>query len=524
MPVTALKSPEAAARWLRSWVTGTLTTDSRKVKPGDAFIAWPGQANDGRRFVQAALAAGATTCIVEREGLESHGFDDARIASLPGLKAAAGVLADAFFDQPSATLDMLAVTGTNGKSSSAWWAAQALTLLGRRTGVIGTLGIGEPPGAGGAAHIEFTGLTTPDPVMLHAALRRFANQGFAACAIEASSIGIEEQRLNGLRVAVAIFTNFTQDHLDYHGTMDAYWAAKRRLFAWPGLRAVVINIDDPRGESLARELAASGALSVWSVSAQRAASLTAREVGYVDGGLAFTLHEGEVHVPVRSTLIGDYNVSNLLGVIGALRALGIPLAEAAAAVPQLSAVPGRMQRVGDGLGMPQVVVDYAHTPDALDKVLAALRPLAQARGGRLVCVFGCGGNRDASKRPLMGAIAARGADRVVVTSDNPRGEAPQAILAQIVAGIERRAGTAVIEDRRVAVAQAVAGASPRDVVVLAGKGHEDYQEIAGVRHPFSDVAEATQALMQRGAGLRSAAAGAPVPSGSGHAAPSGQVR
>jgi UDP-N-acetylmuramoyl-L-alanyl-D-glutamate--2,6-diaminopimelate ligase len=272
--VTALKSPEAAARWLRSWVTGTLVTDSRTVKGGDAFIAWPGQAVDGRRFVDAALAAGAATCVVEREGLEAHGFDDARIASLPGLKAEAGVIADAFFDHPSASLDMLAVTGTNGKSSTAWWCAQALTLLGRRAGVIGTLGIGEPPiigPAGREQRIEFTGLTTPDPVMLHAALGRFVKDGFSACAIEASSIGIEEQRLAGLRVTAAIFTNFTRDHLDYHGTMESYWAAKRKLFGWPGLRAAVVNIDDERGAALADELAREPGktpLHLWTVSTQ----------------------------------------------------------------------------------------------------------------------------------------------------------------------------------------------------------------------------------------------------------------
>jgi UDP-N-acetylmuramoyl-L-alanyl-D-glutamate--2,6-diaminopimelate ligase len=501
MTVTSLKSPEAAARWLRSWVTGTLVTDSRKVRPGDAFIAWPGQAVDGRRFVPAALAAGATTCVVERDGLEEFGFDDARIASLPGLKTEAGVIADAFFDHPSAALDVLAVTGTNGKSSTAWWCAQALTLLERRAGVIGTLGIGEPPLPGRASNLDFTGLTTPDPVLLHAALRRFAAEGFAACAIEASSIGIEQQRLAGLRIAVALFTNFTRDHLDYHGTMDAYWAAKRRLFDWPGLRAAVINIDDERGAALARELARTP-LDLWTVSTRDAsARLVAGPLAYADGGLAFTLHEGEAQAPLRSSLIGDYNAHNLLGVIAALRALGVPLAAAAAVVPRLTAVPGRMQRVGDGLGAPQVVVDYAHTPDALDKVLGALRPLAAARGGRLVCVFGCGGNRDATKRPLMGAIAARLADRVMVTSDNPRGESPAAIVAQIVAGIEElpsRSHTEVVEDRRTAIAQAIAEASARDVIVLAGKGHEDYQEIAGVRHPFSDVAEATQALMQRG--------------------------
>jgi UDP-N-acetylmuramoyl-L-alanyl-D-glutamate--2,6-diaminopimelate ligase len=499
--VTALKSPEAAARWLRSWVTGTLATDSRKVRPGDAFIAWPGQAVDGRRFVDAALKAGATTCIVERDGLEAHGFDDARIASLPGLKAEAGVIADAFFDHPSAALDMVAVTGTNGKSSSAWWVAQALTLLSRRCGVVGTLGIGEPPAAGRDGTVVYTGLTTPDPVLLHAALARFVKEGFAACAIEASSIGIEEQRLAGLRIAVAVLTNVTRDHLDYHGTMAQYWSAKRKLFDWAGLTAAVVNIDDAHGAALAEELTRTP-LDVWTVSTRTAARLRARDIGYADGGLAFTAVEGETAQPVKSTLIGEYNVHNLLGVLAALRALGVSLLEAVTTVPQLSAVPGRMQPVGDGIGAPQIVVDYAHTPDALQKVLDALRPLARARGGALVCVFGCGGDRDASKRPLMGAIAARAADRVVVTSDNPRSESPRAIVEAIVAGIGDRTRTDVIEDRRAAIARAVASAAPGDVVVLAGKGHEDYQEIAGVRHQFSDVVEATQALMQRGAGRK----------------------
>jgi UDP-N-acetylmuramoyl-L-alanyl-D-glutamate--2,6-diaminopimelate ligase len=224
----------------------------------------------------------------------------------------------------------------------------------------------------------------------------------------------------------------------------------------------------------------------------------ARDIGYSDGGLSFTLHEGSSSAAVKSTLIGDYNAHNLLGVLAALRALGVPLADAAAVVPQLSAVPGRMQRVGDGVGAPQIVVDYAHTPDALEKVLGALRPLAVARGGRLVCVFGCGGDRDATKRPLMGAIAAHGADHVVVTSDNPRSENPAAIIAGIVGGMADGSHADVTPDRRAAIARAVVEASPRDVIVLAGKGHEDYQEIAGVRQPFSDVTEATQALMQRG--------------------------
>jgi murE/murF fusion protein len=492
MALTRLKSPDAAARWLGAWCTGTLRSDSRQVRPGDAFIAWPGYANDGRRFVAAALGAGATTCLVESEGVETFGFDDARVAALPGLKAATGQIADLYFGHPSARLDLVATTGTNGKTSTAWWTAQALSSLGRRCGVVGTLGVGEP------SQLEFTGLTTPDPVALQAALRRFVDQGFAACAVEASSIGIVEHRLAGTRIGVALFTNFTRDHLDYHGSMETYWAAKRMLFGWPGLKAAVVNVDDLQGERLAAELQA-GPLDVWTVSARADARLVARDVVYLDGGLVFTLQEGEATVPVRSRLIGDYNVHNLLAVLGALRALGVPLADAAATVPGLTPVPGRLQRVTGvtaGDAGPEVVVDYAHTPDALEKVLLSLQPLAAARGGVLWCVFGCGGNRDASKRPLMGAIAARLAQHVVLTSDNPRHEAPQAILDQICAGISG-GRVAVIEDRRVAIGHALREAANDDVIVIAGKGHEDYQEIAGIKHPFSDVEEARLALERR---------------------------
>ena len=408
--VTALRSADAAARWLREWVTGTISTDSRKIRAGDGFIAWPGTATDGRRFVTSALQAGATTCLVEREGLEAFAFDDARIASLPGLKAATGPIADAFFEQPSRALEMIATTGTNGKTSTAWWTAQALSLLGRRCAVVGTLGVGEPPLAAAAPRqIEFTGLTTPDPVMLHAALRRFADRAFKACAIEASSIGIVEQRLAALRIVVALFTNFTRDHLDYHGTMDGYWAAKRRLFDWPGLRAAVINLDDPRGAALASELAGSP-LDVWTYSVRGPARIRAQGLGYVDGGLAFELHEAGPSLPVRSTLIGDYNASNLLAVIGGLRALGVSLADAASVVPQLTPVPGRMQRVARGPSTARGGRRLRPHPRRAGEGLQALRPLAAARGGRLWCVFGCGGDRDATKRPLMGAIAARDAD------------------------------------------------------------------------------------------------------------------
>jgi len=513
MPLTHLKSADAAARWLSSWVTGTLRTDSRQVRPGDAFIAWPGYANDGRQYVWQALERGAATCLVEHEGVDAFGFEDARVATLPQLKAATGLIASAYYRQPSGALRLVATTGTNGKTSTAWWTAQCLTLLGIRCGVIGTLGIGEPPvpgegdlhAEGGNTRIEFTGLTTPDPVLLQQGFRRMVDQGFGACAVEASSIGIVEHRLAGTAIEVALFTNFTRDHLDYHGDMEAYWVAKRELFGWPGLRAAVINVDDAQGAKLVAELAGKG-LDLWTVSTQDAARLRAADIGYRDGGLAFDVVEGTQRATVASGLIGDYNVNNLLVVIGGLRALGVPLPMAASVAAKVTPVPGRMQRVVAPEGelaavAPELVVDYAHTPDALEKALLALRTLAEARGGSLWCVFGCGGNRDASKRPLMGEIAGRLADRIVVTSDNPRREPAQAIIDQIVAGIPQAAATMktqVEADRRVAIREAVAAAGERDVVLIAGKGHEDYQEIDGIKHPFSDAAEAAAALKARG--------------------------
>ena len=516
---TLLATAADAAAWLAARVrvgvgagagdaadNATLRTDSRQVRAGDAFIAWPGYAVDGRQYVAAALAAGAVACLVEADGLAAFGLDasDARIAAMSGLKAATGVIAAAWFGHPAAQLKVIAVTGTNGKSSTAWWTAQALTALGQRCGVVGTLGIGEPPLGTSPGTIQFTGLTTPDPVTLQAAFRQMADDGFAACAIEASSIGLAEHRLAGTPITLAQFTNFTRDHLDYHRDMAAYWATKRALFNWPGLRAAVVNIDDVQGADLAVELAipaagpaAQAGLQVLTTSVTKPASLHAAALRYVDGGLAFTLHEGETSAAVQSSLIGDYNASNLLAVLGALRALGVPLAQATAVVPRLTPVPGRMDRVSTAVGQPELVVDYAHTPDALDKALAALRPLAAARGGLLWCVMGCGGDRDASKRPMMGAIAHRLADVLVLTSDNPRHEKPALILAQILAGICNADAVAVIEDRRAAIAHAVATAAANDVVLIAGKGHEDYQDVAGHKRPFLDAAVAAEALALR---------------------------
>ncbi|WP_374658245.1 UDP-N-acetylmuramoyl-L-alanyl-D-glutamate--2,6-diaminopimelate ligase [Inhella sp.] len=496
--LTRLKSPEAAARWLQEWCTGTLQSDSRLVQPGDAFIAWPGYAHDARRFVVQALAAGAATCLVEAEGVEAFEFTDARVAALPGLKAATGAMAAAFHGDPTGRLDVLAVTGTNGKTSSAWWLAQALSLVGRRCGVVGTLGMGEPPVPGGAAaHLDYTGLTTPDPVRLQAGFARMLGEGLQACAIEASSHGLCEHRLVGTQIKVALFTNLTQDHLDYHGTMEAYAEAKRQLFDWPGLRAAVFNVDDPLGACWAAEYAVR--LDVWTVGLSEGARLRASRIGYGEQGLHFVVHEGDEQVAVQTGLIGDYNVLNWLGVLGGLRAMGVPLRDAAAACARVTPVPGRMQRIGHGRELPQLVVDYAHTPDALDKALAALKALASARGGRLWAVFGCGGDRDRGKRPLMAAAAARLADRLVLTSDNPRTEDPQQILDDIAAGLTGQAFER-IADRAAAIRHAVQAAEARDVIVIAGKGHEDYQEVAGVRHPFDDAVEARAALIER-AGL-----------------------
>jgi UDP-N-acetylmuramyl-tripeptide synthetase len=500
-----IHTPGEAAQWLRERVTGTLRSDSRKMVPGDGFIAWPGAAVDARQFVNGALAQGAVACLVEREGVVPFQWNDARIASYAGLKAHTGLVASAFYAEPSRELAVLAITGTNGKTSTAWWLAQALSALpgayALPCGMIGTLGVGSPPQAGvhadaAAQHaLASTGMTTPDPVVLQQTLRQFADQGLRACAMEASSIGIVEQRLAGTHIRVAIFTNMSQDHLDYHGTMDAYWQAKRQLFFWPGLAAAVVNVDDVQGAKLAETLQGR-ALDVWTVAIQHNARLQAKNISYQPQGMAFDVVEGDAVVALQTQLIGIYNVSNLLGVLATLRSLGVPLPAAVAACSALHPVPGRMECMG-GAGEPLLAVDYAHTPDALGQALTALRLVAQARGGRLWCVFGCGGDRDPSKRPLMGAIASQKADRVAITSDNPRSEKPEAIIAQILLGVTQRESVHVQLDRAQAIAEVVGLAGAQDVILLAGKGHEDTQDIAGVKLPFSDHAQAAQALQSR---------------------------
>jgi UDP-N-acetylmuramoyl-L-alanyl-D-glutamate--2,6-diaminopimelate ligase len=357
-----------------------------------------------------------------------------------------------------------------------------------RCAVIGTLGNGFLDA------LDESPNTTPDAITLHAALAGFVAYGAQACAMEVSSIGLDQGRVNGAAFDVAVFTNLTRDHLDYHGSMEAYAEAKEKLFAAPGLKAAVLNLDDPMGVALAGKLKGRVHVIGYALNVVDAGLadeiLIAEDLRLDAAGVEFELRGVRLTAPV----VGRFNVSNLLAVTGALLARNERLADIVAALRTLRPPPGRMQALG-GLGQPLVVVDYAHTPDALEKALTVLRETATARGGKLVCVFGCGGDRDPGKRPQMGAAAARLADRVLVTSDNPRGEDPLQIIAEIVVGMP--APRRIEPDRALAIAEAVAGAEARDVVLLAGKGHEPYQEIAGVRLPFSDLGAAKSALAGR---------------------------
>lgn len=490
-----LHSPHEAAQWLRAQVRGVLHTDSRRVGAGDGFIAWPGGITDGRQFVASALKQGATACVVEQSGAQNFAWGEhPAIATYEGLKAASGLIAAAYYEQPSQALEVVAITGTNGKTSTAWWLAHALQNAGKRCAIVGTLGVGE------VGHLEVTGMTTPDPVLLQARLRDMVDAGVRACAIEASSIGLAEHRLDGTHVRVAMFTNFTQDHLDYHGDMDSYWQAKLALFNWAGLQAAVVNVDDAQGAALAQQLQARGDVHVWTVSCQDAdwgaQRVAAQGIRHGAKGLCFEVVEGDEIHTLATALVGHYNVSNVLGVIACMRAIGYSLADAVQACRVLPAVPGRMQTVGEA-GEPLVVIDYAHTPDAVAQAVQALLPLAHSRGGEVTCVLGCGGDRDAAKRPLMAAAAEQHAQHVVLTSDNPRSEDPQTILNHMLAGLKHVSKAIVIADRAQAIAQTVQHARAQDVVLVAGKGHEDYQEMSGIKHPFSDVQHARQALQQR---------------------------
>ncbi|HMM55462.1 MAG TPA: UDP-N-acetylmuramoyl-L-alanyl-D-glutamate--2,6-diaminopimelate ligase [Candidatus Desulfobacillus sp.] len=472
----------------------SLAADSRALRPGDIFLAWPGARSDGRRHIADAVARGAAAVLRERVTADgAEGAAKAPAAGVPqlevdGLQALSGWLAHLVYGRPSERLWMVGVTGTNGKTSVSQWVARAFELLGRRCALIGTLGCGFP----GA--LEESLNTTPEAIAVHRLLAAYLAQGAQAAAMEVSSIGLDQGRVNGVHFDVAVFTNLTRDHLEYHGSMEVYGAAKEKLFRATGLRAGVVNLDDALGRRIARDLADGNvATSGYSVRGAPGASLLAEGLAATPRGLRFTAVTPQGRAEIASPLLGEFNAANLLAVLGALMASGVALEEAAAALRQLEPAPGRMQALG-GEGAPLAVIDYAHTPDALAQALAALRGTAAARGGRLVCVFGCGGNRDAGKRPLMGAAAARGADAVILTSDNPRDEEPRTILAGIAAGAP---DARVIEDRGEAIRAALAQAGERDVVLIAGKGHESYQEIADRRLPFSDAECAAAALAQR---------------------------
>ncbi|CAP41025.1 bifunctional UDP-N-acetylmuramoyl-L-alanyl-D-glutamate--2,6-diaminopimelate ligase MurE/UDP-N-acetylmuramoyl-tripeptide--D-alanyl-D-alanine ligase MurF [Bordetella petrii] len=494
-----------ALAWLRARVAAGahLRLDSRDVAAGDVFVACSGGSADGRAFIGQALARGAAAVLCQAPA-PGDVATDARVRAVPDLRELLGELADDWYGRPSAALSVVAVTGTNGKTSCVQWVAQTLTDAGKPCGSIGTLGAMLPDGRtlGGE-------LTTPDVLSMHRILAAMRAAGAQAVALEASSIGIEQGRLDGVRIAVAGFTNLTRDHLDYHGSMERYEQAKARLFQWPGLAAAVINADDAAGERLLRTLPRGLALGYTQQDVPTA--FQARELQATAHGQVFTLATPDGEAQVVTSLLGRHNVSNLLLVAGVLYKLGWPLAQLARALAATRPVAGRLQVVSPlplrALGAtgrgPLVVVDYSHTPDSLARALAALRPVADARGGRLVCLFGCGGERDTGKRPEMGRIAADLADKITVSSDNPRGEDPAAIIAQIVAGIPRGARLQVEADRARAIMQTIWAADPDDVVLLAGKGHETYQDAGGVKLPFDDREWARLALLLPHAGALS---------------------
>lgn len=456
-----------------------MTADSRRLRPGDVFLAYPGRAHDGRRHIAAALAAGAAAVLWEPQGAEIPGTPPG--FPVPRLRERAAALAAAWWGEPSRGLWMVGVTGTNGKTSVSHWLAEAFGYLGRPTACVGTLGNGFP------AALESTSHTTPDAVTLQGLLAGYRAAGAAGVAMEVSSHALDQGRVAEVAFDVAVLTNLSRDHLDYHGDMAAYAQAKARLFGWPGLRWAVLNRDDELGASLLADLAGGPVRTLGyglGDAEIRAESLVANAAG-VRMRVATPWGRGELASPV----LGEFNAYNLLACLAVLLASDTPLSDALAALATVRPVAGRMQRLGGQAGEPTVVVDFAHTPDALEKALHTLRPLTD---GRLICLFGCGGGRDKGKRPLMGAVAAALADQVIVTSDNPREEDPAHIVADILAGMPP--GQQAILDRAAAIQAAIAGAVAGDVLLLAGKGHENYQEIQGVRRPFSDLEVAARAL------------------------------
>lgn len=469
---------------------GELVSDSRKAMPGNIFAAYPGETRDGRDFIAQAVAQRVDGVLWEADHFQWDPALAIPNAGVVGLKTRIGEIAAHVYGEPSRALHMVGVTGTNGKTSVAHWVAQTFSQLGRKTAVIGTVGNGFPPFGGKAGALTPALNTTPDAIELQQRLAYYRQQGAVGCAMEVSSHGLAQGRVNGTRFNIAVLTNLSRDHLDYHGSMENYADAKARLFSWPGLEWVVVNVDDDFGRRLESETRPA---RVAGYGFQRGA-VVGEKLQLSQMGLHLQVHTDWGNAEFDAPLLGRFNAANLLAVLTTLLVSGVTLEAACQALAHITPPPGRMQTLG-GDAHPLVVVDYAHTPDALEKVLATLREIVS--GGRLICVFGCGGNRDKGKRPLMGHAVANGADEVWVTSDNPRNEDPRHIIDDILVGVGGARSDKQVHvepDRARAIFEAIGGAHQGDVVLIAGKGHEDYQEIAGERSPFSDVAVAKKAL------------------------------
>ncbi|HUX90950.1 MAG TPA: UDP-N-acetylmuramoyl-L-alanyl-D-glutamate--2,6-diaminopimelate ligase [Gallionellaceae bacterium] len=471
-----------------------LVTDSRMVVPGDTFIAYQGSQFDGRQFIAQAIAQGANAVIWDAHNFAWNAAWEIPNLALRELRSHAGEIAAQVYGYPSEKLWMVGITGTNGKTSCSHWVAQSFSGLGRKAALIGTLGNGFPPA------LQPTLNTTPDAIRVHGLLAGYVQQNAQVVAMEVSSHALEQGRVNAVKYDVALLTNLSRDHLDYHGDMTSYAAAKRRLFDWEQLKYAVLNLDDAFGSELAGQLQDAAVEVIgYGLSGQALQQAERQGLRMVQGGNLQLDAQGcrmQVNTSwgggaLSSPLLGRFNAENLLGTLAVLLVSGVSLADALHAVAQLRSVPGRMQTLG-GAGLPAVVVDYAHTPDALEKVLLALSEMTAPGGGKLICVFGCGGERDRGKRPMMGTVAGKLADLSIVTSDNPRSENPQDIIAAIVPGIG--GSYRIIEDRAQAIVQAIGSAQAADTVLIAGKGHEDYQEIKGVKYPFSDIEIAQRSL------------------------------
>ena len=536
-----------------------LVTDSRSIQSGDTFVAYPGEKSDGRQFIAPAISQGANAVIYEKR-VSGHPWEAQHFVwneawqvpnlAMADLRHKAGWLADAVYGAPSEKLWVVGITGTNGKTSTSHWIAHALNEAGRKCALIGTLGNGFIDALQASAN------TTPDAIRVHGLLADYLSDGAQAVAMEVSSHALTQGRVNGMRFDVAMLTNLSHDHLDYHGDMQNYAAAKRKLFDWQQLEYAVLNLDDEFGTEMAENLRDGFPSIPYPQSSPASGRGSEREMKYsipevigyglrplskspslrsplaqagekaneksanpssdtalqlaermglrmvygnvleMSGqGLRLAIHSSWGTAELNSTLVGRFNASNLLAALAVLLVSGISLKDAVRSLGEVQPVAGRMQRLGNAQ-QPTVIVDYAHTPDALEKVLQALREISAAAGGKVLCVFGCGGDRDRGKRAMMGLVAEKFSDYCIVTSDNPRNENPREIIAEIVSGMNE-SNHEIIVDRAAAIHCAIEQAQQGDTVLIAGKGHEDYQEIGGVKHPFNDVTVAQQALQTR---------------------------